>query len=222
MPLPTVVTTPVIDMCNFQQANWLFQPKHFEVSKDNVSITTEPGTDLWQRTYYGFRSDKAPMLLLESQENFTLTVKASFDFRTRFDQCGVVVYLDSDNWFKASIEYENQAHSRLGSVVTNHGHSDWATQDIDSATGAWYRLSRRGPDFLIEHSADGSTFSQMRIFHLHLLGETTALMGKADPPLHPTDSVAFGLYACSPLESSFQAKFTKMSLTPCHWPAHQA
>ena len=42
------------------------------------------------------------------------------------------MYLNSDNWFKASIEYEDEKIQRLGSVVTNHGYSDWATTDISS------------------------------------------------------------------------------------------
>ena len=50
-----------------------------------------------------------------------------------FDQCGVVMYLDSENWLKASIEYENERFQRLGSVVTNLGYSDWATTDINAA-----------------------------------------------------------------------------------------
>ena len=85
--------------------------------------------------------------------------------------------------FKASIECENENFSRLGSVVTNLGYSDWATTDIDTISGIWYRLSRRGSDFLVESSFDGVSFKQMRIFHLHKLGETTEQMGKSNPPL---------------------------------------
>ena len=50
--------------------------------------------------------------------------------KNRFDQCGIVMYLDSENWLKASIEYENQSFQHLGSVVTNNGYSDWATTEI--------------------------------------------------------------------------------------------
>lgn len=51
----------------------------------------------------------------------------------RFDQCGVVMYLDSENWLKGSIEYENEQYQHLGSVGTNHGYSDWATTSIDAS-----------------------------------------------------------------------------------------
>lgn len=40
------------------------------------------------------------------------------------------MYLDSENWLKASVEYENEDFQHLGSVVTNNGYSDWATTAI--------------------------------------------------------------------------------------------
>jgi regulation of enolase protein 1 (concanavalin A-like superfamily) len=205
---------------DFTTAQWLNQPQSFAITTQSVQITTEPNTDFWQRSYYGFRNDNAPALLLESQNNFTFTAQASFSYQALFDQCGLIIYLDSDNWFKASIEYENEAFSRLGSVVTNHGYSDWATTDIPTATSVWYRLSRRGPDFLIESSTDGAHFKQMRIFHLHNLGETTAVMGKLNPPAPAELPLRFGLYARSPLSSSFTATFDNFKLDDCLWLAH--
>ena len=125
------------------------------MGEDRVTITTEPGTDLWQRTYYHFRNDNAPVLQTQTDEQyFSFVVKTEFsDSSHRFDQCGVALYLDSENWLKASIEYENGEYQHLGSVVTNDGYSDWATVNIPATTRhMWYRLSRRGQDFRIESS----------------------------------------------------------------------
>ena len=207
-------------MLDFTKAQWVNEPKVHDVNREAVVIKTEPETDFWQRSYYGFRNDNAPSLLLESQDSFTFTTKVSFIYQNQFDQCGVIIYLDGENWFKASIEFENKQFSRLGSVVTNIGYSDWATTNIKLPTYIWYRLSRRGPDFLIESSFDGVEFKQMRIFHLHKLGETTEAICKANPPLPAESIIRFGLYACSPLKSSFTAKFTNMSIEPCKWLAH--
>lgn len=206
---------------DFSSATWLNQPKLFEITDSSVEITTEPNTDLWQRSYYGFRNDNAPALLLESKINFSFTAKVSFKYCTLFDQCGLIIYLDRDNWFKASIEYENENISRLGSVVTNHGYSDWATTDTPTTTTMWYRLSRRGPDFLIESSPDGIDFKQMRIFHLHCLGQISTEMGRLNPPAPAEQPIGFGLYGCSPLNSSFEAKFDRFKLENCLWKAHE-
>ena len=64
---------------------------------------------------------------------FSFVVKTEFsESHHRFDQCGVVLYLDSENWLKGSIEYENETFQHLGSVVTNHGYSDWSTTEISA------------------------------------------------------------------------------------------
>ena len=185
---------------------WIRQPKESLVTDEKIEIITEPVTDLWQRTYYHFQNDNAPVLQMETEETyFSFVVKTEFESKWRFDQCGVVLYQNSDNWIKASIEYENEEFQRLGSVVTNLGYSDWATQDIPaSIKSMWYRLSRREDDYCIECSTDSQNWKQMRICHLH--------EGKG--------KIAFGVYACSPERSAFKATFTHMELTECKWLAH--
>ena len=140
---------------------WIRQPKQVQISEDKVVILTERGTDLWARTYYGFQNDNAPVFQVETTDKyFSFIVKTEFESTCRFDQCGVAMYLNSDNWFKASIEYENKKIQRLGSVVTNHGYSDWATTDISSdIKSMWYRFSRRDSDYCIECSEDAPSFT---------------------------------------------------------------
>ena len=192
---------------NTQNFKWTRQPKDFKTDDGKVYITTLPHTDLWQRTYYHFRNDNAPVFQMETDEEFfSFIVKTDFTgSHQRFDQCGVVLYLDSDNWIKGSVEYENDEFQHLGSVVTNHGYSDWATTEIPASVKVmWYCLSRREDDYCIECSEDGKRFRQMRVCHLHEGG------GK----------IRFGIYACSPEESSFTAVFSDMQLTECAWKAH--
>ena len=44
---------------------WLNQPKRSVLELYQLIIETEPGTDLWQRTYYGFQNNNAPAFLQE-------------------------------------------------------------------------------------------------------------------------------------------------------------
>jgi len=54
------------------------------------------------------------VLYLETDEPFfSFTVKPEFKSKQRFDQCGIIIYHDSENWLKASIEYENDEYQRL-------------------------------------------------------------------------------------------------------------
>ena len=185
---------------------WTREPLACAIEDGRVEIVTRPHTDLWQRTYYHFRNDTAPVLQMTTREKFfSFVVETEFDSHHRFDQCGIVVYLDSENWIKASIEYEDGCCAHLGSVVTNGGYSDWATTRVSAdVRRMWYRLSRREDDFRIECSEDGADFAQMRVCHLAAA----------------TDAIRFGIYACSPEDSSFRAVFTNMEITECRWPAH--
>ena len=93
---------------NAKEMKWIREPKQFDISEDKVVIITEPHTDLWQRTYYHFRNDNAPVLQLETDDQFfSFVVKTNFDTKHRYDQSGIVMYLDSDNWLKAASEYGN-------------------------------------------------------------------------------------------------------------------
>jgi regulation of enolase protein 1 (concanavalin A-like superfamily) len=191
---------------NVDNFKWTRNPKNCKITPKEITITTAPHTDLWQRTYYHFQNDNAPVFQMETEEKFfTFKVKTQFNSKKRFDQCGVVMYLDSENWLKASIEYENEKIQHLGSVVTNNGYSDWATCVIDAKKKEmWYRFSRREDDFCIENSVDGINFNQMRVCH----------MWKA------SGKISFGIYACSPEDSSFDAVFTNMEVGECVWKAH--
>ena len=192
---------------NLGQLQWTREPAGCEIKDGVISITTAPHTDLWQRTYYHFRNDNAPALQMQTKEKFfSFVVKTDFtQSHQRFDQCGIVMYLDSDNWLKGSVEFENKEFQHLGSVATNNGYSDWATTAISAdVKSMWYRLSRREDDFCIECSTNGVDFSQMRVCHMYAA----------------TDAISFGIYACSPEESSFTAVFTDMKITECAWNAH--
>lgn len=186
---------------------WIRPPEQYRIGDNIIEITTMPGTDLWQRTYYHFRNDNAPVLQMKTEEKFfSFVVKTDFTgAHHRFDQCGIVMYLDSENWLKGSVEYENEVFQHLGSVVTNNGYSDWATTAIPAQVKTmWYRFSRREDDYCIKCSQDGESFTQMRVCH----------MWKG------AGKIAFGIYACSPEDSSFTAVFSDMEVTECKWLAH--
>ena len=165
-------------------------------------IDSSPDTDFWQRTHYGFQRDNGHCLLKDIKEDFSMTVKTEFYPKKQFDQCGLIVRLDRENWIKASIEFESETHSRLGSVVTNNGYSDWATIDVHSKLSEmWYRIQSSGSDFIIEYSFNGTEWKQQRITHLHKIFK----------------KLSVGVYSCSPMESSFQSQFSNFEITNSKW-----
>lgn len=180
---------------------WFNEPKKYYFDEGLV-IKTKADTDFWQRTHYGFRRDNGHCLLTKFRRDFSFAGHFEFEPQTIYDQCGLIVRIDEDNWIKVSTEYENENISRLGSVVTNLGYSDWATKDISSEIKSiWYRISKNGNDFLIENSRDGENWKQMRITHLH----------------QEIEELEVGIYACSPQDSSFQCKVDKIIIDKNNW-----
>lgn len=184
-----------------QDFHWFNPPTRYQFGS-GLEVYTDEKTDFWQGTHYGFRRDDGHCLLTSLTGDFCMTTRVEFHPRERYDQCGLIVRLDSQNWIKTSTEYEDVQHSRLGSVVTNLGYSDWATQDIPSTQRAmWYRIHKNGSDFLIETSFDGRDWRQLRIAHLH----------------KPFESIEAGLYACSPVGKDYWCRFEFLEIAENKW-----
>ena len=182
---------------------WFHEPAQYHLG-NGLEILTDEKTDFWQRTHYGFQRDDGHCLLTRQIGDFSLLTHVEFQPRQQYDQCGLIVRIDSQNWIKVSTEYENEQVSRLGSVVTNLGYSDWATQDISSDHQAtWYRISKRGSDFLLENSQDGQAWHQLRVTHLHKI----------------MDRYEIGVYACSPIGKAFRCCFKTLEIADNQWAA---
>ena len=72
---------------DINKLEWTRKPKDFSISADKIEIVTSPHTDLWQRTYYHFRNDNAPVFQMETEEKyFSFIVRTSFEeSHQRFD-----------------------------------------------------------------------------------------------------------------------------------------
>jgi regulation of enolase protein 1 (concanavalin A-like superfamily) len=180
---------------------WFNEPARYQLGA-GLEIWTNEKTDFWQNTHYGFQRDDGHCLLTPLSGDFCLLTHVEFRPQHTYDQCGLMVRVDRENWIKVSTEYEDERVSRLGSVVTNLGYSDWATQDIASShREMWYRISKNGPDFLLENSYDGQNWLQLRITHLHKV----------------TEPLQAGVYACSPIGRDFWCKFKWLEISSNEW-----
>jgi regulation of enolase protein 1 (concanavalin A-like superfamily) len=187
-----------------ERFQWLHEPPHWQLG-DALELTTAPDTDYWQRTHYGVQRDNGHFFFTRLRGGFVLSARFTSEPNAQYDQCGLLVRASSDTWVKCSTEYETASLSRLGSVVTNRGYSDWATQDIAGVLAdLWYRLRREGDDVFIDWSADGDDWRQMRVAHLH------------DCPAE----LQVGVYACSPTGPGFTCRVTDLVIETVSETAH--
>ena len=124
--------------------------------------------------------------------DFVLESEISCQFENQYDQAGLMVRVSDLCWVKTSVEYEAGEPNKLGAVVTNHGYSDWSTQDVEDVLTTYrLKISRKGSDYRIEYfNAHDSSWIQLRLLHLF------------DQPV-----VQAGIYCCSPKERGFVASF---------------
>lgn len=195
---------PVLDT----RLAWLHEPPSWQHQPDRGVLRVAPAarTDLWRTTHYGFDADNGHSLVLPVTGDFVLTTHVRFAPQHRYDQAGLLVRISPSCWLKTSVEYEPDAPSRLGAVVTNAGYSDWSTQNADVALREiWLRVRREDTDYLTEFAPDGQGWTQMRV--AHLLEDRPGL------------SVQAGLYACSPVDAGFVAEFTLLRVESGRVPA---
>lgn len=176
---------------------WINEPASWGQEKEYLWVRTMEDTDFWQRTHYGFRRDSAHAYVRPVKGDFALSARLRFYPGSQYDQCGLYLRSDDQNWFKCSIEYENSSLSRLGSVLTSYGYSDWATQDIDSEIHEiFYRIEFVDSDITAQYSLNGTEYFQMRICHFH---------GTKLP-------VLAGIYGCSPVGKGFRFEVSELSI----------
>jgi regulation of enolase protein 1 (concanavalin A-like superfamily) len=176
---------------------WFCEPPRWSVNVAERNLRVEPAaqTDFWQKTHYGFEADNGHFLFVPVVGDFVLTTHVRFHPVHQYDQAGLMIRLSPNCWLKTSVEYEPHEQNRLGAVVTNAGYSDWSTQGFpDDRREVWLRIRREATDYLVESAEDGRRWTQLRM---------ARLLDDRDG-----ESVAAGLYACSPQKSGFVAEFS--------------
>ncbi|MCQ2741259.1 MAG: DUF1349 domain-containing protein, partial [Alphaproteobacteria bacterium] len=104
-------------------------------------------------------------------------------------QGGIMVRFDAENWIKVGLLSPNQYSPQLGVVVAQRGSSDWSAVDLPSdIERLWFKIRRRGDDFIIWYSTSDENFKQIRMCHFSKAEKTMKI----------------GAYACSPREEDFE------------------
>lgn len=146
---------------SLDKMQWFNEPQTWKISNNTLSMFVTPQSDYWRISHYGFTVDDAPFLYTTYGGEFEAKVKISGDYKTRFDQSGLMLRIDHENYIKAGIEFVDDKYN-LSTVVT-HKTSDWSVITLDKPVKhIWIKAVRRLDAIEIFYSYDDKNYTMMR------------------------------------------------------------
>lgn len=144
-----------------EKMNWFNEPARWSVSGNRLTMSVTPKSDYWRISHYGFTVDDAPFYYAEYGGEFEAKVKVSGDYKVRFDQAGMMIRIDHENYIKTGIEFVDGKYN-LSTVVTHHT-SDWSVIALDKPVKElWIKAVRRLDAIEIFYSFDDKEYTLMR------------------------------------------------------------
>jgi uncharacterized protein len=124
---------------------WLNPPSHWRQLDGDLIVTTDDRTDFWRKTEYGFIRDSGHFAYRTVVGDFSVEVTFAAEYRTLYDQAGLMIRLDANRWIKAGVEFVDQS-TNFSTVVTNDT-SDWSLipfSGVPDVEAVRARLVRKG------------------------------------------------------------------------------
>ena len=179
---------------SLDKMQWFNEPTKWEIKNNSLTMNVTPQSDYWRVSHYGFTVDDAPFLYTMRGGEFEVKVKVTGDYTARFDQAGLMLRIDHENYIKAGIEFVDGKYN-LSTVVTHHT-SDWSIIALDRPVPfVWIKAVRRLDAIEVFYSFDDVTYTLMR----------NAWM----PDNHP---IMVGVMAACPDGNGFKARFDNFSI----------
>ncbi|MBQ7310945.1 MAG: DUF1349 domain-containing protein [Alistipes sp.] len=186
--------TMMLSAQTLERMQWFNEPEGWEIKKGTLTMDVTPQSDYWRISHYGFTVDDAPFLYTLRGGEFEVKVKISGDYKVRFDQAGLMLRIDKENYIKAGIEFVDGKYN-LSTVVTHHT-SDWSVIELDKPVDfVWIKAVRRLDAVEIFYSFDDKKYTMMR-----------------NCWLEDNSPVMVGMMAACPDGNGFKATFTNFEI----------
>ncbi|MDX8571559.1 DUF1349 domain-containing protein [Elizabethkingia sp. HX QKY] len=188
------ITLQQVSAQKLEKLQWFNEPEKWEIKNNSLQMFVTPQSDYWRISHYGFTVDDAPFYYGVYGGEFEVKVKITGDYKERFDQAGLMLRIDKENYIKTGIEFVDGKYN-ISSVVT-HKTSDWSMIGLDkSLPYIWIKAVRRLDAVEIYYSFDDKSYQLMRNSYLQ---DNTPVM--------------VGLMGASPDGKGFLAKFENFSV----------
>ncbi len=156
-----LAATQAADAQTLEKMQWYNEPEQWEIKDQSLTMSVTPQSDFWRISHYGFTVDDAPFYYATYGGEFEAKIKVSGDYKVRFDQAGMMIRIDHENYIKAGIEYVDGKYNL--SVVVTHHTSDWSVIALERPVEyVWIKAVRRRDAIEIFYSFDDQTYTLMR------------------------------------------------------------
>jgi uncharacterized protein len=174
--------------------DWTNEPPHWSLDDGALSVTSGPKTDFWRVTHYGFTHDDGHFYHQTADGDFTFSAQFTGQYRDLYDQAGIMLRIDAENWIKCGVEYVEG--TQQASVVVTRGVSDWSVTALpQNPPTVWLKLKRGGDGVEVFYSLDGTSYTLLRLAYF--------------PPAVPAQ---IGLMCASPQGDGFTVRFDRFGM----------
>lgn len=179
---------------SLEKMTWFNEPAQWEIKDKKLIMAVTPQSDYWRISHYGFTLDDAPFYYSTYGGEFETKVKITGDYNARFDQMGLMLRIDEQNYIKAGVEFVDGKFN-LSTVVT-HKTSDWIVIVLEKTPPfLWIKAVRRLDAVEIFYSFDDKEYTMMRNAYLQ-----------------DNTPVQVGFMAASPDGNGFRATFENFTV----------
>jgi parallel beta-helix repeat protein len=133
---------------------WTNQPQNWQVSSGWLVITPALGTNFWS----GVESGQFLCQLMSG--NFMIQTKVSTTLSTNYQQAGLMIRQDANNWVKTNLEYSGGLTIKTGTNRNGAASVEKATTLSPGTSLVWLRVVKNGDYFAASYSLNGSTWIQ--------------------------------------------------------------
>lgn len=181
----------------FDGFRWLNEPRSWSTDGGRLTLATEPRTDFWQKTFYGFERDTGHAYLKPVTGDFSATATFVGKYETLYDQAGLMLRIDATRWVKTGVEYtDGLMHF---SVVLTNPQSDWSVIPLPDARPTdpvRVSMTRHAEALHIRYAVGDEPWKLARL-----------------APFSAADAQV-GVTACSPERGGFEVSFNEIVIGP--------
>lgn len=146
---------------SLEKMQWFNEPENYSIRNGVLEMQVPAQTDFWRIAHYGFTVDDGPFLYAVYGGEFEAKIKVSGEYETRFDQAGMMIRLDHENYVMFGIEFVDGKFN-ISAVVTHHT-SDWSVIRLEEPIPhLWLKAVRRLDAIELFYSFDDREYTMMR------------------------------------------------------------